>query len=66
MTVMHLVEEKKLSLDQPAFALLPDLVSPDGVDKDPRLAQITIRQLLTHSGGWDVDARGMIRCSTPQ
>lgn len=52
-TVMHLVEIGKLSLDQPAFALLPDLQAPGGQDLDPRLATITIRELLTHSGGWD-------------
>jgi uncharacterized protein (TIGR03437 family) len=56
--VMHLVESGKLSLDQPAFALLPDLQAPGGVDKDPRLATITIRQLLTHSGGWDSSKSG--------
>lgn len=56
--VMHLIEQEKLSLDQPAFALLPDLQSPDGFDKDPRLATITIRHLLTHSGGWDSSKSG--------
>ncbi|MBS1859366.1 MAG: beta-lactamase family protein, partial [Acidobacteria bacterium] len=50
-TVMHLVEQGKLSLDQPAFALLPDLQPPAGATVDPRLASITIRQLLTHSSG---------------
>jgi uncharacterized protein (TIGR03437 family) len=57
-TVMHLVEIGKLSLDQPAFALLPDLQAPGGQDKDPRLANITIRELLTHSGGWDSSKSG--------
>lgn len=57
-TVMHLVEAGKLSLDQPAFALLPDLQAVGGKDKDPRLATITIRQLLTHSGGWDAEKSG--------
>ena len=56
--VMHLVELGKLSLDQPAFALLPDLQAPGGQDKDPRLATITIRELLTHSGGWDASKSG--------
>jgi uncharacterized protein (TIGR03437 family) len=57
-TIMHLVEAGKLSLDEPAFALLPDLQAPGGVDKDPRLASITIRELLTHSGGWDSQKSG--------
>lgn len=52
-TVMHLVEQGKLNLDQPAFALLPDLQSPSGKDADDRLASITIRNLLNHTGGWD-------------
>jgi len=57
-TVMHLVELGKLSLDQPAFALLPDLLLPSGQVEDPRLASITIRHLLTHSGGWDDSVKG--------
>jgi uncharacterized protein (TIGR03437 family) len=57
-TVMHLVELGKLSLDQPAFALVPDLQAPGGKDADPRLASITIRELLNHSGGWDAEKSG--------
>lgn len=51
-TVMHLVEEGKLSLDQPAFAMLAHLQPPAGAKVDPRLASITIRQLLNHAGGF--------------
>lgn len=54
--IMHLAEEGKLSVDQPAFALLPDLPAPAGTTEDPRLSRITLRHLLTHSGGWDVSA----------
>lgn len=57
-TIMHLVEQGKLSLDQKAFALLPDLPVPPGKSEDPRLASITIRHLLTHSGGWDDSSKG--------
>jgi uncharacterized protein (TIGR03437 family) len=57
-TIMHLVEEGKLTVDQPAFALLPDLQAPPGTVEDPRLKQITIWNLLTHSGGWDDSASG--------
>ncbi|MBS1828431.1 MAG: serine hydrolase [Acidobacteria bacterium] len=51
--VMHLVEEGRLHLDQPAFSLLPDLQPSPGIGEDPRLAGITIRHLLEHSAGWD-------------
>src|ERR1019366_6272250 len=54
-TVMHLVEQGLLTLDQPAFALLPDLQPPAESKPDPRLASITIRNLLNHTGGWDRD-----------
>ncbi len=54
--VMSLVEEGLLDLDEPAFALLDDLPAADPAAEDPRLAQVTIRDLLQHSGGWDRDA----------
>lgn len=57
-TVMHLVEQGALTLDQPAFALLPDLQPPAGATVDKRLATITIRNLLNHAGGWDDSASG--------
>jgi CubicO group peptidase (beta-lactamase class C family) len=57
-TVMHLVDQGKVTLDQPAFALLPDLQAPAGTTEDPRLASITIANLLDHSGGWDNDKIG--------
>ncbi len=57
-TIMHLVEQGSLTLDQPAFALLPDLQPPAGATVDPRLGSITIRNLLNHSGGWDDGAKG--------
>ncbi len=53
---MRLVEDGKLALDDPAFAYLPDLTSSQ--TEDSRLASITIRDLLRHSGGWDRDATG--------
>ena len=52
--VLKLVEEGKLALDAKAFPLLglqPAVQS--FVDPEPRLRQITIRQLLQHTGGWD-------------
>jgi uncharacterized protein (TIGR03437 family) len=57
-SVMHLVEQGLLTLEQPAFALVPDLQPPAGAAVDPRLATITIRNLLNHTGGWDDTANG--------
>jgi CubicO group peptidase (beta-lactamase class C family) len=51
--ILRLVEEGRLSLDEPAFALLPDLTPLPGATVDPRLASVTVRHLLEHSGGWD-------------
>lgn len=52
--IMKLVEQGKLQLDTKVFSLLKDyqaeLASPD---VDPRLKEITIQQLLNHTGGWD-------------
>lgn len=56
--VMRLVDRGLLSLDAPAFALLPDLPALPGRTEDPRLAAITVRNLLLHTGGWDRDATG--------
>jgi N-acyl-D-amino-acid deacylase len=54
--VMKLAEQGKLDLDAKAFALLnlqPAVAS--FIDPEPRLREITIRQLLQHTGGWDRD-----------
>jgi N-acyl-D-amino-acid deacylase len=51
--ILRLVEEGRLSLDEPAFALLADITPLPGATVDPRLATITVRHLLVHSGGWD-------------
>jgi N-acyl-D-amino-acid deacylase len=50
---MKLVEEGKLDLDAEVFDLLSDLKPRPGASRDPRLAQIQVRDLLQHSGGWD-------------
>ena len=53
--VLQLVEAGRFSLDARAFGLL-------GFDPakaaDPRTAQITVGQLLHHTGGWDRDKSG--------
>lgn len=56
--ILTLVEEKKLDLDARAFALLPQLTPARPKTPDPRLAEITVRQLLHHTGGWDRDKSG--------
>jgi CubicO group peptidase (beta-lactamase class C family) len=66
---MQLVEQGKLSLDEPIGKLLPDLASPqvlEGFDAsgEPKLRParrpITLRQLMTHTAGfcyhlWNAD-----------
>lgn len=56
--VMKLVEAGKLDLDTPAFALIPDIQPTSGRLGDARIRRITIRNLLTHSGGWDASISG--------
>jgi N-acyl-D-amino-acid deacylase len=52
-TILKLVDEGKLGLDDPAFRWLADLRPPPGVWVDPRVDRITVRHLLNHSAGWD-------------
>src|SRR5439155_25638276 len=53
-TVLHLQEQGKIRLDEHPF---PELNLPpvlrDGATMDPRLATITVLQLLQHRGGFD-------------
>lgn len=55
-TVLQLAEEGRLDLDARVVEVLRELVPPDGVVADPRVGQVTIRQLLWHVGGWDSEA----------
>ena len=52
--VMKLIEDGKLELDRRAFDIVraEPLLAGDA-KADPRLREITIRQLLQHTGGWD-------------
>src|SRR5262245_5071073 len=58
LAVLKLVEEGKLRLDDKAFDLLKHLKPPPRAPVDPRLAKVTVRQLLNHTGGWDKDKSG--------
>lgn len=52
--VMQLVEQGKLKLETKVFSILKDYRKElSGPDVDPRLKEITIQQLLNHTGGWD-------------
>lgn len=57
--IMKLVETGKLELDAPVTKWIdfkPVLMK--GEQADPRIAQITIRHCLHHTGGWDRDKSG--------
>jgi N-acyl-D-amino-acid deacylase len=51
--ILKLVDEGRLTLDTKVFPLLDQLQPPNGKQPDPRLVNITVRQLLQHTGGWD-------------
>lgn len=52
--VLKLVEEGRLSLEAKAFDIVrAEPLLKDGAKMDPRLARITVRQLLDHTAGWD-------------
>jgi N-acyl-D-amino-acid deacylase len=55
---LKLVEQGKLGLDDTVFGILNDLQAPAGARVDPRLADVTVRQCLNHSGGWDRAVKG--------
>ena len=54
--VLQLVENGKLSLDAKVFDVLNlQAKIPEGATLDPRWKDVTILQLLRHTGGWDRD-----------
>ncbi len=56
-SVLQLVEQKKLALDDKVFDILSldDDINAAGEKFDVRQREITIRHLLEHRGGWDRD-----------
>ena len=51
--ILKLVEAGRLKLDDKAFDILADLRPLPNAKVDPRLAGITVRELLWHAGGWN-------------
>jgi N-acyl-D-amino-acid deacylase len=58
MAIFKLIEAHKLSLDDRAYSFFKDLSQPPGTTRDPRLDDITVRDLLDHAGGWDRTVSG--------
>ena len=58
MTILKLVEEGRLSLDAKFMDLIPAITPAPGFTLDPRMRQVTVRQLLQHTGGFDKDIPG--------
>jgi N-acyl-D-amino-acid deacylase len=56
--ILKLVEAKRLSLDEPALPILAKASLVPGRLGDPRMDRITVRNLLTHSAGFDRSASG--------
>ena len=50
--VLKLVEEGRPDLEASAFRILDQFQVPEGSTTDPRIFDVTVRQLLQHSGGW--------------
>ncbi len=55
--ILELVDHGKIKLDDPAFGYLAALEPPANEIGDTRIASITIRECLNHTGGWD---RGIV------
>ena len=56
--VLKLVEQGRLRLEDRVFDILKHIKPPAGARVDKRLNDITVRQCLNHSGGWDKAVRG--------
>src|SRR4051812_14361564 len=56
--ILKSVEQGELRLEDRPFEILKDIRPNPGATVDRRLFQITVRQLLNHSGGWDHQKSG--------
>jgi len=52
-TLLHLVDQGKLSLDDPVYPLLGKPRPLGRLTVDSQVEKITVRQLLLHAGGWN-------------
>jgi CubicO group peptidase (beta-lactamase class C family) len=48
-----LIEQGKFGLDDPVFNLIKHIKPPRGAKVDPNIFDVSVRQCLIHSGGWD-------------
>jgi uncharacterized protein (TIGR03437 family) len=55
MTILKLAEEGRLSLDAKFMDLIPNITPIPSFNFDPRMRNVTVRQLLQHTGGFDKD-----------
>ena len=53
--VLQLLEDGQLGLDEGVFQILGEIRPAEDASRNPQLYEITVRQLLQHSGGWDRD-----------
>jgi len=52
-TILRLIEDGRLDLDANAFRMIDHLKAPAWASVDPRIYNVTVRDLLQHSGGWN-------------
>jgi N-acyl-D-amino-acid deacylase len=57
LAILLLIEQGKLSLDDNPFDIIR-IPAPPRARVDPRLRQVTVRQMLNHTGGWDRNVKG--------
>ena len=56
--ILKLIERHQLALTDKAFSILSDLQPLPGYTEDPRVADITVQNLLEHKSGWYGEADG--------
>lgn len=61
LAIYQLLEQGRLTLDDPMIEHLPNQCLPPVADRDERLARVTIRHLLNHSAGWDSERDPVFR-----